>query len=149
MESKDELKRQLQQLNQMYQQLDWIYHTMALRCGLADAAYWTLYALCDADRPLTQQDLCQSWSYSKQTIHSAVSSLQKQGYVTLRPLEGRKRKAVELTEEGRRFCQSTVALLFEAERRAFARLTPAERTQLLDIYEKHLGFLKQETQTTD
>lgn len=149
MESKDDLKGQLQRLNQIYQQMDWIYHTMALRCGLADAAYWVLYALYDVDRPLAQQDLCQFWSYSKQTIHSAVSSLQKQGYVALRPLEGRKRKAVELTEEGRRFCQTTVALLFEAEYRAFARLTPAERTQLLSLYDKHLGFLKQETQTTD
>ena len=146
MESNDDLKDQLQQLTQIYQQMDWLYHTMAAGCGLADAAYWALYALYDADGPLTQQDLCRLWSYSKQTVHSAVISLRRQGYVTLQGLEGRKGKAVALTEQGRRFCQSTVALLFEAEARAFARLTLEEREQLLALYRKHFHFLQQETQ---
>ena len=147
MESTDDLKEQVRQLTQLDQRLNRIYHAMSLRCGLSDAAHCILYAVYDASQPYTQQDLCQAWSYSKQTVHSAVALLRQRGYVTLRPLaKGGNQKAVELTEEGRRFCQAAVVPLRQAEIQAFARLTIEERQTFLSLYRIQLDYLQEEVQ---
>ncbi len=135
----------MRQLTQLDQRLNQLYHNMSLRCGLSDAAHCILYAIYGASRPYTQQDLCQDWSYSKQTVHSAVTLLRQRGYVVLRPLpQSRNQKAVELTEEGRRFCQSAVVPLRQAEILALARLTSEERRLFLSLYRRQVDSLKEE-----
>lgn len=139
----------MRQLTQLEQRLNQLYHNMSLRCGLSDAAHCILYAIYGASRPYTQQDLCQDWSYSKQTVHSAVTLLRQRGYVVLRPLpQSRNQKAVELTEEGRRFCQVAVVPLRQAELHALARLTPEERQIFLSLYRRQVDYLKEELEKT-
>ncbi len=65
---------------------------------------------------------------------------------SLAQLSGGNQKAVELTEEGRRFCQAAVVPLRQAEIQAFARLTIEERQTFLSLYRIQLDYLQEEVQ---
>ena len=82
----------LEELNQLYKQMDGIYHRYARRLGLSDTAFWILYCLGEASAPLTQRELCDSWAYPPQTVNSALKGLERQGllktgYRTVRLLD--------------------------------------------------------------
>ena len=73
------VSEQIETLNQHLKETDAIYHSAAVRFGLSDSAFWILYAIADSQRTYTQNELCGAWSYSKQTVNSAIQSLIRQG----------------------------------------------------------------------
>ena len=88
----------LEQFNRQTRRADAIYHRAAAHFNQSDCVNWLLYVLLDERRSYSQQDLCEEWMYTKQTINSAVRALQEQGYVTLESAPGnRKRKLLRLT----------------------------------------------------
>lgn len=131
---------------QCYRKSDEIFHLYALEKGLADSSFWVLYTLCEAKTPLTQNDLCAMWYLPKQTIHSAVASLVKMGYVTLEHAPGsRNRKHILLTSDGRDYTNHHILPILEAERRAFAGLDAEERRLACALIQKYLALFRQET----
>lgn len=143
----DDAGIQMETLNQRYKELDELYHDLAVRFGLSDTALWVLYALCTAEKPYTQYDLCNAWRFPKQTVHSAIAKLEKLGYLTLHPVSGtRNRKEVSLTPAGGSFCAGTVLPLLEAEKRAYLRFSAEERETFLRLLEEQIAFLREETE---
>ncbi|WP_320128632.1 MarR family transcriptional regulator [uncultured Sphaerochaeta sp.] len=141
------IESQLTALNQLYKKQDTIYHNLALRFGLSDAAFWVLYAVYESDQTSSQYDLSNTWFYSKQTINSAVATLVKIGFVQLQKSTGaRNRKVIVLTETGQAFCTKAVTPLMEAEYKAFAQFSKEEREQYLSVFQKMLDLLQIETQ---
>jgi DNA-binding MarR family transcriptional regulator len=66
----------------------------------------------------SQQDICNAWSLSKQTVNSIVSNMVKKGYVYLEMVPGSKnRKIICLTEEGRKFGEKVIYPLVFAEQK--------------------------------
>ena len=122
------------ELDYLYNEIDKLYHEYARGCGLSDCAYWMLYDIQMASGPLPLQKITSAWSYSKQTINSALKSLQERGLVVLDYVEGsRKSKAASLTDAGRAFADRYIVPAFEAEERAFATLGQAERSELIRL----------------
>ncbi|MEG2314907.1 MAG: MarR family transcriptional regulator [Clostridia bacterium] len=143
----DAIKEQLATLNQLYKEQDDLYRAYAVKLGISDAAFWVLYTVCDSERPLSQQDMCDAWYYPKQTINSAISALMKRGHVQLAHAAGAgNRKVVELTDAGKAFCQSAILPFLAAERASFLRLHAEERTTLLALFRKQIGFLRESTE---
>ena len=139
------IEEQLGMLNRIYKEQDDIYRGMAAHCGLSDAAFWVLYAVLDADQSCSQNDLCNAWFFPKQTVNSAINNLIRRGYVVLQPVPGtRNRKAVELTEEGKDFCEKNILPLMEAERQSIMRFSVEERELFLTLFQKQVSFLKEE-----
>lgn len=64
------------ELDCLYLEADRIYYGFARRCGLSNCAYWMMYDIERADGPIALADLTSSWAYSKQTINSAIKSLE-------------------------------------------------------------------------
>lgn len=129
-------------MNQCFKQMDDIFHAYAASHGLSDSAFWILYTLYESDTPYTQNDLCMTWYYPKQTIHSAVANLVKAGHVSLVPMPNRRNsKRIVLTASGRAYAQTHVGPLLAAEERAFAQLTKEERDAYLRLAKKHLALL--------
>ena len=142
------VESQLTTLNQLYKKQDTIYHNLALRFGLSDAAFWVLYAVYESNQASSQYDLCNAWFYSKQTINSAVATLVKSKYVQLQKSTGsRNRKVIILTETGQTFCIKVIIPLMEAERKAFAQFSEKEREQYLSVFQGMVDLLQEETQT--
>lgn len=136
---------QLELFIQQIKEIDSIYHNAAVRFGLSDSAFWILLVISDGRNSYTQNELCSEWFYSKQTINSAISSLVKKGYVYLNSDAGN-RKVVKLTEEGSAFAERTVLKLLNADRKAFGRIEEEERRMYLEICEKYISFLHEESE---
>ena len=92
------LAQQLALLNQNDKLLNDLYHNYAVSVELSDTALWILYIALQGDG-CTQSEICEMWSYPKQTVNTSLKNLERQGYITLLPLSGnRKSKQVTLTD---------------------------------------------------
>ncbi len=139
------IKQKNIELNKIMKRTDEQYHAYAVYTKLSDPALWTLYALCEAEEQLTQNELASVWCYPKQTINFTISGLVKKGYVELKQLSGaRNSKAVCLTEAGKTFCEKNILPLVEAEERSLKRLSPEERELLIRLNEKQCAYFEEE-----
>ena len=88
--------------NQLYKEMDEIYHQYARGHGISDTALWLLYSLYLSDVPYTQREICSEWHYPPQTLNSALKTLERQELISLEPAPGnQKNKQVVLTEKGK------------------------------------------------
>ncbi len=132
-------------LDYLYNTVDKLYYEFARGCGLSTCAFWMLYDLYRARRPLPLQQLNESWSFSKQTINSALKTLEAKGLVAFAYLEGsRKSKSIALTDEGVRFAACHMQPAIDAETRAFAQLDPEEGKMLLHLIKRYTQALSAE-----
>ena len=136
------------ELDYLYNEIDKLYHAYARGCGLSDCAYWMLYDLEVAHGSLPLQQLTSSWSYSKQTINSALKVLRERGLVALDFAEGsRKSKVATLTDEGRAFSERYIVPAIQAEERAFDSLDERERRELVRLVRRYVDALEAQMTT--
>lgn len=141
----DLLKQQLQTLNRLYKESDYIYSRLAAKLGMTDTTFWVLYAIAHSAAPMAQNDLCNDFFFPVQTIHSAINNLRKDGLVELQVIPGtRNRKAILLTEKGKVFVANTINKADEVEKNAFLCFNEEEREQYLSLFKRHIEYLKSE-----
>ena len=139
------LAQQLAQLNQNDKMLEDLYHSYAVSVHLSDTVFWIIYILWTQGDGCTQKELCELWSYSRQTINTALKSLEKQGYLTLTPVsDNRKSKQILFTDEGRKFAQTVMLPLLQAESVSFGQLSGRERAELIALSQKRTELLQKE-----
>lgn len=133
MEEKESRARALlDKTNRQFNECNALYHAAAQRCGLSDAAFWTLYALVTSCEPLTQNRIAADWGIPKQTLNSAVAAMVKKGLLALSPGKGaHSGKIVTLTAE-------------EKAIRAFGLASAEEMHRLA---QRHLECLQREFET--
>lgn len=140
---KDPIAAQLAAFNQLYKEMDEIYHVYAKEQGISDTVFWILYSLYENNSSYIQKELCSEWHYPPQTVNSALKSLEKQGIISLEAVPGNKKnKLVSLTEHGLALTQRVIARLTDAERNAILSMTADERRTLLSLTEKYTEFLR-------
>ncbi|MGL5259306.1 MAG: MarR family winged helix-turn-helix transcriptional regulator [Lachnospiraceae bacterium] len=141
------LREQFATLTRLYREQDEIYRRLAAKSKMSETCFWVLYSLASESKEYTQQDLCNLWYYSKQTINSAISWLVKQEYIYLQVgKKNKKSKIVILTEKGKEFCKMHIVDIFLAEERAFCRFSEKEREQIISLMERDLVYLKEEVE---
>ena len=122
------------EMDVLYRESDKLYYELARNCGLSETAYWILYAIEVSGGSITQREIASNFSYSKQTVNSALKTLEARGLVELDYVEGsRKSKLVSLTPDGRAFSDERIRPAIAAEDRAFLSLAPEERLELLRL----------------
>lgn len=129
--------------NGLYKETDGLYHRLARHFGLSDSAFWILYVLQAAGRPITQSELGNTLFLSKQTINSALKGLEQAGHIRLEDAPGRG-KYLCLTPSGRALTERTVRPVLAMEERAFLALTGEERRALLALEGRFLALLHRE-----
>lgn len=146
MEEKESRARALlDKTNRQFNECNDLYHAAAQRCGLSDAAFWTLYALVTSCEPLTQNRIAADWGIPKQTLNSAVAAMVKKGLLALCPGKGaHSGKIVTLTAEGRALAERTVGPVIAAEQQAMTRQGLAEVEQNCRLTQRYLECLRQE-----
>lgn len=133
----------LARFNNLYKEMDDIYHSLARHYGLSDCAFWILYTVREGNTPYTQSQLCEMMSLSKQTVNSALKTLAAAGYIALEPVAGnQKSKEIRLTLAGERLAGQTTDRVVEMERRAFGQFTGEERALLFRLLERYVGRLE-------
>lgn len=133
------------ELDVLFRATDKLYYEFARGCGLSDCAYWVLYALEVEGGSMPQSEMADRFSYSKQTVNSALKSLEERGLVVRSFEEGsRKAKRVSLTPAGRDLCDERIVPAIAAEDRAFMRLSPAERIELVRLVGSYTSAIERE-----
>lgn len=133
---------QLEEFNRIFKETDATYSKLAKRSNLSDCSFWIMYSIRETDRQITQRELCEQWTMSKQTINSALKVLENKGYITLNYSDADKRsKYIILTEKGEEFARENVDIVFDMERAAFEKLSEQERAVMLSAsrkFQEHL-----------
>lgn len=113
---------------------DKLYMQFARSCGLSTCAYWMMYDIERAGGSVPVKEICDTWSYSKQTINSALKSLEGRGLIALEYCEGsRRNKDARFTEAGCAFSEANIVPAMEAEQRAFDSLSLMQRKRLIQL----------------
>lgn len=137
----------IHQINYLYDEVDALYHQAALRLGLTDSAMLVLYHLHDHGGDCPLRDIYHRSGASKQTVHSAIGGLERDGHVVLEQ-EG-KRKRVRLTERGVRYAEETVGRLVRAEAAVYAAWAPEEMAEYVRLTERYVEGFRRQLDTLD
>ena len=128
-EKESQARALLDKTNRQFNECNALYHAAAQRCGLSDAAFWTLYALVTSCEPL----------------NSAVAAMVKKGLLALCPGKGaHSGKIVTLTAEGRALAERTVVPVIAAEEKAIRAFGLASAEEMHRLAQRHLECLQRE-----
>lgn len=134
----------MEAFNSMYRELDGMYHEIALKLELSDSVFLVLYALVEFGDGCLQNDIAKYYFISKQTVHSAVKSLEAKGYLSLR--KGKRRDMhLDLTPAGRRLAEEKIAPVLTLENSVFAEMAPEESQALLALTRKYVSLFREKT----
>ncbi len=138
-------KEQLEIINQQIKELVGIYRGAVTNSGISENEYWIWYTLIIMDGEYTQQDICEAWSLSKQTVNTIITHLVKGDFITLEVVPGtRNKKIIRLTEKGRKHGETLVTPISVAEQRAIDRLPEEDRIACMNALGKYIEVLKEE-----
>lgn len=113
-----ELHPGMKEFNRIFKECNHIYHDIALKLGLSDSGFDILYTLCEIGDGCLQKDICDATMLSKQTIHSSVQKLARDGYLSLQPGKGRDLH-IHLTSAGKALMEEKITPAIQTENLAF------------------------------
>lgn len=127
----------IHKINNFITVLNALYHRASVKLGISDSVFVVLYEIFDEGDECLLTEIYKKSGISKQTVNSALRSLEKDGIVYLENIDGRTKKVV-LTEKGKVFVKNTVARLYKAEARAFDDWTDEEIKEYLESSENYI-----------
>ena len=135
--TQDSLREQSRRMDCLYNETDRLYNGFARSCGLSECAYWVMYEIEVSSGSASLRGMAEAFSLSKQTLSSAVKSLEAKGLIELSFEEGsRKNKVASCTER--------IVPAIEAESRAFGSLEPEERKRLVALVSMYARAIRRE-----
>lgn len=137
------LKNELYRITCLVSDIDSAYHQASVKLGLSDSASFVLYMLYMNGGSCSLNEIYKLSGISKQTVHSSVCKLEKEGMVRLENLDG-KAKQLCATDKGSAYLEQTGGRLFEAEYHAFRNWSEEELRSFIQLLEKfNASFKKQ------
>lgn len=138
------VQQQIVQFNRIFKRYDDAYRKVARNFDMPELALWILYVV--RENPVcTQKDVVDLLLHPKQSIHSALKTLEQDGYVTMDYAENnRKNKYIHLTDKGIALAENTADKIVRAENQAFLALTDTERETILCLFERVTSSLREE-----
>ena len=107
--------------------VDSFYDEFAKKSNVSSALLWVLYALNDGTSH-TQIEISNDWELPKTTVNTVIKEIQKDGYVELVPIKGKRREmSIVLTESGKKFADDVLADLYKIEAVVFETLSTEEQ----------------------
>ena len=136
----------LMELNAVMKDTNGIYHHITRYLGLSDCSFWILYLLRENSQEYTQASLCEPLSLSRQTVNSAIKSLEAEGYIRLEYSAGnRKSKVLYLTEKGQNFADQNIDQVMRAEMETLRQFSPEEQREFIRLNRKYANLLRHQT----
>lgn len=111
-----------------------LYDEYAKRNGMMMKTLLVVNVLFYAKDGMTQKEICQRTLQSKQTVNLIIKNLLAENYITVTEVPVNKRKKiVQMTDEGRHYCEKVVRHITWAEDTAMSMFTPEEQKLLIDL----------------
>lgn len=139
-----ELHPGMKEYNRTFKECNHIYHDIALKLGLSDSGFDILYTLCTLGDGCLQKDICELTLLSKQTIHSSVQKLVRDGYLFLKSGRGRDMH-IFLTPAGKALTNEKIAPAIQIENLTFTDMTETEQAEFLRLNRKYTDNLRKYT----
>lgn len=134
---------EIHRINYLTSEMESLYHQASLKLGITDSVSIVLYTIYDAGDGCLLSDVYKKSGIRKQTVNSAIRSLEADQILYLQQHTGRAKKIL-LTNKGRDFVQKTVARLYEAEAKAFDSWQEEEISMYVQLMEKYADCLRQQ-----
>lgn len=123
--------------------VDSFYDEFAKQSNVSSSLLWILYALNDGNSH-TQIEISNDWELPKTTVNTVIKDIQKEGYVDLVPIKGKRREmSIVLTESGKAFADNVLSDLYRKEEEVFKLLSLKEQ-EIVMVLEKLARKLKEE-----
>lgn len=130
-------EKALKEYNYLWRKIEKLWHEIAWKAGVSDSTYEIFSTILELGEGCHQKDICNRNSISKQTIHSAIKKLEREGLIEVRKEHG-KDKRVYLTLQGKDLVKEKILPAAEAENQVFAEMTEEESRELVRLTEKYL-----------
>ncbi len=139
------VKEQLEGINKQIKDMNGIYKRAISRMGISENEFWIWYTLIIVEGEYSQRDICNMWNLSKQTVNTIITNMIRKNFVTLEAVPGtRNRKIIRLSQAGREYGERIAAPMATAERRAFERLSAADRAAIMKALAAYAAVLNEE-----
>ena len=126
----------IRRINYLISEVEALYHRASLKLGVSDSVSVVLYTIWETGDGCPLQDIYKKSGISKQTVNSAIRTLEEKGILYLEQCAGRAKKVL-LTEQGKQYIKETAARLYEAELQAFSAWTEDEINTYISLIEKY------------
>ena len=134
----------IQEFNQLLKKMDSIYCKLAKSSGLSDTAFWIIYTIKNEKETYKQKDLCVMWSYSKQTINSALKKLEEQNIIQLVAVpENKKDKKKKKIKYSENITEKFIKPVNEIEKNALNEIK--EKNKLINLFKKYIEEMDKKT----
>ena len=133
----------IRRINYLTMEMEALYHQSSLKLGITDSISIVLYTIYETGEGCLLSDVYKKSGIRKQTVNSAIRSLEAEGILYLEQHTGRAKKVL-LTDRGRDYVQRTAARLYEAEVKAFDSWTEAEVDTYIRLMEKYALCFRQQ-----
>lgn len=121
--------------------VDSCYDEFAKQSNVSSALLWVLYALNDGNSH-AQIEISNDWELPKTTVNTVIKEIQKNGYVNLIPIKGKRREmSIVLTENGKKYADMVLADLYKKEAEVYKALSSDEYA-IVAVLEKIAKKLK-------
>ena len=121
--------------------VDSFYDEFAKQSNVSTALLWVLYALNDGNSH-TQIEISNDWELPKTTVNTVIKEIQKNGYVDLIPIKGKRREmSIVLTENGKKYADRVLVDLYKKEAEVYKALS-SEEYAIVAVLEKIAKKLK-------
>lgn len=131
----------LEEYNRIYREIDKLYHDIALKVGLSDSAFLIFYSIFELGEGCLQKDICEAHFISKQTIHSSIKKIEKDGYIQIK--QGMdKEKRIYLTPQGKIFFDDKIIPVVKMEKEIFEEMTQEESQELIRLTQEYMVRLR-------
>ena len=135
----------IHRINYLTSETDRIYHQASSKLGIANSISIVLYTIYDMGEPCLLSDIYKCSFISKQTVNSAVRSLEADGILYLEQHNGRSKK-IMLTEKGRALTEKTAAKIYLAEINAFEDWSDEEVETYIGLMKKYADCLRKQVE---
>jgi len=115
--------------------IDEVYYINEGKRKLSDGELCVMYALDDGE-PHSQREISQEWLVPKTSVNTIVKRWEKEGYLTMSPIPGKRREMnILLTETGREYAKSFLGFLYRAEELALRQTVDRYGQEMIDAVE--------------
>lgn len=143
-DSDKEISNIIQQFNQLQKKMDSIYNQLAKSSGISDTAFWIIYTVKNEKETYKQKDLCDIWSYCKQTINSSLKKLEQQNIIKLISVPGNKKdKKIILTEYGEKIAKELIEPVNEIEKKSLGNIKQGR--EFLNLFKNYIETMEEES----
>lgn len=135
------LTQKQNEYNRLNKAISELYHDICVQIGISDSVFDIFYAIIVLGDGCCQKDICNYAFTSKQTIHSAIHKLEKDGFISLKSGKGREMH-IFLTPKGEDFIEKNIAPVIVMENQTCSQMNAEELDTLLLLTNQYLECLR-------